>query len=418
MIAIPSIESYAPQIYQLSNGREVVYYPSSRTDLVKIDFVTESGTAYQSKKLVAGAAESLSSVASDKVDALGIAELQDEYGIDIQHSVGVLQCCTSFYALRRNADHLLNFAESLLREPSFPQDEIDIYRHKRRYDILCSLKTAPEMARRLFYQGLFGAEHPLGTYAEPDDTEELDRDSLVEHYRLRHRMGDVKFVVSGCVDDVILSSFEKHFGHEIPSRDLPYLQLSVDNLPHSASSYNYPMDSAVQVSLRIGRILPLRWDDPDYAGMMILTTILGGYFGSRLMKNIRETKGYTYGIYARTQVYRGVIVFYITSNVSKEHAADAEHEIFMEMQRLAEEPVPEEELEIVKNYMVGDIMRTVDGPFERSVRYIDMCAAGVTEQLSLNLQEALRECTPEKIKNLAARFFRPDEMIVCRVGAV
>ena len=112
------------------------------------------------------------------------------------------------------------------------------------------------------------------------------------------------------------------------------------------------------------------------------------------------------------------IVFYITSNVSKEHAADAEHEIFMEMQRLAEEPVPEEELEIVKNYMVGDIMRTVDGPFERSVRYIDMCAAGVTEQLSLNLQEALRECTPEKIKNLAARFFRPDEMIVCRVGAV
>ena len=105
MIAIPSIESYAPQIHQLSNGREVVYYPSSRTDLVKIDFVTESGTAYQSKKLVAGAAESLSSVASDKVDALGIAELQDEYGIDIQHSVGVLQCCTSFYALRRNADH-------------------------------------------------------------------------------------------------------------------------------------------------------------------------------------------------------------------------------------------------------------------------------------------------------------------------
>ena len=134
------------------------------------------------------------------------------------------------------------------------------------------------------------------------------------------------------------------------------------------------------------------------------------------MRNIREDKGYTYGIYARTQIYRGCIVFYITADVAANTADDAVSQVFHELEQLAACPVSEDELALVKNVLVGDFLRSVDGIFELSSRYCDMLANGVDECLTDNLRKALNETTAAELQELAQRLLRVEEMTVCTAG--
>ena len=137
---------------------------------------------------------------------------------------------------------------------------------------------------------------------------------------------------------------------------------------------------------------------------MVLNTVLGGYFGSRLMSNIREDKGYTYGIYSVTQIHRGSIVFYITADVAADVAQAAVDEVMNEINRLQQQPISEEELERVRNYMMGDFIRSIDGVFDLSERYRQMVATHVGEQLTTNLLDAIATATPEQLQTLAQTY--------------
>ena len=134
------------------------------------------------------------------------------------------------------------------------------------------------------------------------------------------------------------------------------------------------------------------------------------------MRNIREDKGYTYGINARTQIYRGCIVFYITADVAANTADDAIGQVFHELEQLAHEPVSDEELTLVKNVLVGDFLRSVDGIFELSSRYCDMQANGVDERLTDNLRTAIKDTTATELQELAQRLLRVEDMTVCTAG--
>ena len=136
------------------------------------------------------------------------------------------------------------------------------------------------------------------------------------------------------------------------------------------------------------------------------------------MSNLREDKGYTYGIYARTQIYRGVIVFYLTADVAGNVADEAGKEIMHELQRLVDEPVPDEELDLVRTVLVGDFLRSVDGIFERSARFCDMLGTDITEQFTDNLREAILTTTSADLQRLAATYLAPQQMTVCRAGAL
>ena len=137
---------------------------------------------------------------------------------------------------------------------------------------------------------------------------------------------------------------------------------------------------------------------------MVLNTILGGYFGSRLMSNIREDKGYTYGIYSQTQIFRDSIVFFITADVAAEATRSAVEEVFREIALLQQQPVPDEELERVRNVMMGDFIRSIDGTFEISERYRQMVFTHVTEQFTDNYLHAIQHVTPATLQRLAQKY--------------
>lgn len=405
MISLPSPDGLQPRKH---NG--CYLFPSDSTPLLKVDILFEAGSAYQHQPLCAAATSKLLSVATTDIDAIHLAEFLDYRGIVVETSSDIYQTSLTVYMLRRFAEEALPIVKRMITKPAFRGDDLQHWCRKKKNDLAALEQQTSHLARRLFYCTLFGDNHPLGRYAIPDDADRLTPDDLRRHFDQCYLHGPSAIVLSGDCEalDGIISGVEC-VAHSTRLQAPPTHH---QPLP----SHHYPLPSATQTSLRIGRILPLRWDDPDYADFTLLTTLLGGYFGSRLMSNLREDKGYTYGIYARTQIYRGCIVFFITADVAAGSADSARDEIVHELRRLADELIPDDELSLVKTVLAADFVRSVDGIFERSARFCDMFATGITEQFTANLAHTLQHTTPSQLRQLAQRLLSPDEMVYCSAG--
>ena len=417
MVSLPDTATLLPQEHPLATGGTLYAFPSASTDLVKIDLIHEAGSAYQPQPLCAAAANRLFAVASDDMDARQVAEFMDYRGIVVDHNPDILTASTSVYFLRRYLDELLPVLQQLLLHPAFPQDDFEVFLSKRRQELQAMQRKTREVARRLFYQTLFGTDHPLGRYAEPDDADRLDRETVVRFFHRRYRSRQL--IVSGNIDAELIEKVTESLAPlQVEESKNPKVEDLISTFHYQLSTFKVAVPGAVQTTLRVGRILPFRWDSVDYARFMLLTTLLGGFFGSRLMSNLREDKGYTYGIQAHTQIYRGVIVLFITTDVAASAADAAEEEIRRELQRLCDEPVGDDELAMVKTVLIGDFIRSVDGVFERSERLRSMLATDVDETFTDNLREALQTTTADHLLQLSRRFLQPADMLYCRAGAI
>lgn len=422
MLHIPSLETLTPKTHTLPNGSTVHLFPNDNLELVKLDFTIEGGSAHQPAKSLAHAANTLFGEATQQHTAEEMAEFMDFRGIVAERMIDACTGNVSFYFLRRYADELLPLIREMFDQPLVTQPLFEAYRSQREQQIRANFQKTAYMARNAFYERLYTYEHPLGTYAYPEDVAKLTLDQVSAFTKEHYRLEAAHIVLAGQIDDELLALVDGYLSPDITSAPQPRMVLSNPSkslnsesindcgshssqfTAHSSQSIHVAMPSAVQTSLRIGRVLPLAWCDPDYARFLVLNTILGGYFGSRLMSNIREDKGYTYGIYSMTQVFRGSVAFFITADVASDVAQAAVDEVFGEIRRLQDEPVSQEELELVRNYMMGDFIRSIDGTFELSERYRQMVATDVTEHFTHNLLEAIRSVTPEQLQHLAKTY--------------
>ncbi len=417
MINIPPTASLQPEEYTSSTGSRISVIRSKSTELVRFDIINEAGSAYQDQKLCAAAASRLHTVASLQHTAAEVAEWLDYRGIVMENNPDVLCCTTTIYSLRKYCDSLLPFISELRRQPAFPEDDFKAYCARRKQEIQTMSLQSKHVARRLFYEALFGREHPLGCYAVAEDADRLSLDSVKSFYR-KHYFTAPTLIVSGNVDDDLVKLFDREMGTGYES--VPPAHTTISSLQTSrtepCAGMEQELPGSVQTTIRVGRILPIRWDSLEYARLMILVTALGGYFGSRLMSNLREEKGYTYGIYARTQIYRGCIVFYITTDVAKGVADKAVHEIVSELDRCCKQPMGEEELELVKTVLSGDFVRSIDGVFERAERLGSMLQSHIDERFTDNLRLALQTTSAMDLQQLAEKYLSPDQMTICRAG--
>lgn len=410
MIQMPDTDTLVPQCFPLVDGQRMFVFKSSTTELLRIDLLHEAGSAYQQHKLCAATTNRMYTMATASLSSTQVAEFMDYRGIIVQNESDIFQCTTSFYLLRRHLDDLLPLLKSFLDEPGFTDDDFKIYLRRRKQEMLAAQMRTSDVAQRLFYSTLLGDNHPMGRYAQPEDADALALDAVKRFFADRYGRMDV--VLSGNVDNVVFEKVALLSGAEKYQQRLP--DLEVPEL-HRTGLVCRKVHGAAQTTVRVGRIIPLKWNEPDYARFVLLTTLLGGYFGSRLMENLREEHGYTYGVYARTRICRGVIVFFITSDVASDAAEAAENEIKNELQRLCDKPVDDDELELVKKVLVGDFIRSVDGVFERAERFCDMMATGVDEVFTDNLRQAVKETTAAQLHTLAQRLLSPETMLYCRV---
>jgi predicted Zn-dependent peptidase len=174
-------------------------------------------------------------------------------------------------------------------------------------------------------------------------------------------------------------------------------------------------EGALQSAIRIGRRIITR-SHPDYPGLSVLNTLLGGYFGSRLMSNIREDKGYTYGIGSAVVSLSAAGYFFISTEVGADVTSAALDEIYKEVELLRREAVDQEELAMVRNYMMGSFLKGIDGPFALIDRFKTIHLSGLDYDYFDRYLRTLESIGPEELKDLAVRYFDRNDLCELVVG--
>lgn len=415
-VPVSSLIIPKPEIFELSNGFKVAVINAGTQDLSKIEIIFRAGTRYQSQPLVANAAISLLSEGTTKRSSAQIAEELDFYGSFLEPSFSRDFSSISFYTIGKHFYPSVDVLADILLNPAYPQHELEIFCRKGKQSLLVELEKVSTLSRQHFFGALFGSSHPYGSFATPDDYDYLTRDAVQSFRERFHSSQNGLIVIAGKLDS-------KQVDFLLRLIDVPFFkpkEQEIVALPEYQTTtrriFTYKKD-AVQSSLRIGMTWPRR-DHPDMPGLNVLNTALGGYFGSRLMRNIREEKGYTYGVSSFILPFSELSVFLVSTEVGAGLAEATMIEVFNEMKRLQTEPLPTEELELVKGYMTGQLLRTFDGPLAiadslASLHQYNNLDFGYIEKLV----STINNITSDQLKDLASRYLDTDRMVISIAGS-
>ena len=287
-----------------------------------------------------------------------------------------------------------------------PQEELDIYKQNMKQRLKVNLKKSDFVAGRLMDVYLYGEKHPYGKYSRLEDFDVLNREQLLDFYKKYYLQGKLVLFVAGKLPADMASLLDQYFG------DLPNNPVSLSEIvshPSPEKKYRITNDeTGVQGSVRMARPFPNR-HHPDFMKVMVLNTLFGGFFGSRLMSNIREEKGYTYGIYSFLQNHIHDTAWMISTEAGKDVCEATIEEVYKEMKLLREEVVDEEELLLVRNYMMGGILGDLDGPFQIMGRWKNIVLNNLTEQYFYDSIHTIKTISAEELQFLAQKYLKPEE---------
>lgn len=395
---------------QLSNGL-VVYSAQEEEELVRITFFFDCGSLYETKQGTASALSKLILSGSTKYSAYEIEEALDFYGAYTDIDCTYSYISFTVFCVKEYVNPILVFLEEVLMDVTIPEKEFRLYIDKSVENLKVNEQKTSFLARRLFLENMHGTDHPYGQSMKATDYTALNRDEVQAYYAHYFKPGLSQVQVNTPLNEdalLLLSRFPR--GTTKPKADASKLKEGGKHM-----ELHYP--DAVQASLYLG--MPcLSRQDPDYPAWSLMITLFGGYFGSRLMKNIREDKGYTYGISAGTHHLPDRSFLAIRSDVKNEARKECVDEIFNEIERLKTTPIEEGELLTVKNYMLGSLQRSFDGSLALGDRYRIV----IDHQLPLDYYQAYSQkilnLTREEVYQIANKYLDTNKLHVVSVGHI
>ncbi len=398
----------------LPNGVKLYTLSSEEFEVLRVSFVFGAGSVFQSRPFAATATANMMSEGSGNMTAHEIAEQLDYYGSYFDVNVDRDYSYFSFCSLSKFVEPTLKVAEQIILHPTFPEEELRTYCNKRKQRLRIEREKVEVKAREEFAKSLFGDKHPYGVSFSESEYDTLRREHLIEIYDRLYCAENCFVVCSGRVGDVELRAIERvagalRLGGEQASVDFPE--------PQRREFHLVEQPDAVQSSIRIGRRLFTR-SHPDFLGMQMLATTLGGYFGSRLMQSLREQRGYTYGVMSAMVNFAQDGYFAIATQVGVEVTREAVELIIDEVERLRSELIDERELEMVRRIMVGEIMRILDGPFGVADVTIENILCDESNEVIARNVRRIEEYTPEELRGLAERYLDTQDMVCVVSGAM
>jgi zinc protease len=404
--SIEEINLPRPQLSLLDNGIRVYSFDAGTQDVLKIEFVFEAGSWYQDKKLQALSTVKMLTEGTANHNAAELAEIFDFYGSFIEAEAERDYTYVSLYTLNKNLEKLLPVFAEMIRGSVFPEKELSVFLTNKRQEQMVSMQKVNYIVRVKFAEQIYGAKHPYGQSPLLEDYDNISPADLLDFYNKYYVAENTRIIVSGRVPANVLKLLNSNFGDNAFKGKNKNAKVEFPVISSAIQSQVYPKENAVQSGIRIGKILFPR-NHPDYIGMAILSTILGGYFGSRLMANIREDKGYTYGIGSGLVSMRHSGYLYIASDVGADVRELAVEEIYKEIDRLCHEPVPEDELDLVRNYMTGAFLRNIDGPFAIAERFLSTLDYDLDfNEYYLHYLDTIKTINSEKIMSLAIKYLQ------------
>ena len=401
-----SISLKKPEIFKLDNGVTVYNIHAGTERVVQLEWVFKAGNWYEKKNNVAAAANFLLKNGTTKHNAYEINEYVDFYGAYLNRTCYNETASITLHCLSHHLEQLLPMVREILTDAVLPDQELQIFKQNMKQKLSVNLRKCDFVAGRKIDALLFGEKHPYGIYSELSDYDALNREELLEHYNQYYRNGYCTVFSAGILPDNYAALMNQYFG------DLPLNGRLLEEVDHAIMKdpqlkWNILNDpDGVQAAIRIARPFPTR-KHPDFPKVQVLNAVFGGFFGSRLMANIREDKGYTYGIYSFLVNHIHAGAWMISTEAGRNVAEATVNEVYHEMQQLREKPVDDEELLLVKNYLIGTLLGDLDGPFQIIGRWKNLILNDLDDSFFYHSVDTIKSIQAEELMALAHQYLNP-----------
>lgn len=411
---ISKITLATPQIITLDNGIRIYLINTGQQDACKIEFFFATGRPDEHKQLVAKSTLRLIKDGTPQFNSAELAEKIDFYGAALNLNAQLDASSIVLTALNKHLPNLIPVVYDIIWNPTFPEYELEVYKKNNQERLKLELLKNDVLAYRKFTELIFGINHPYGYNSYPETYNDIQRSDLQKHHSERFGSNNCTIFISGKVGNEEINLINHYFGKINKIVNPQPLNLNKIQL-FEPQKIKIDNEDSIQTSIKIGMKCFNR-KHPDYNGMFVLNTIIGGYFGSRLMLNLREDKGYTYNIYSSLDTMKYDGYFYISTDTSHSLVEKAKTEIFREIKILQDQLIDPIEHKMVKNYLLGNLLSMMDGPFNT----MDVVKTYISEDIDLNhfdqLVEYIQNFNAEDIRTLANKYLNEDQLWEITVG--
>ncbi len=398
-----------PEPVILSNGMKMWIAGNGEDDINKLCIYLNGG-AFQESRPVQATTCSLAIFSGNKfMNHNEIAEAIDYYGAWRAAQVNDNTTAISISSLNEYFNNTLPILCDSMRFPVFPDSELEITKRQLAVNCATARERVKYIANKEMMRLYYGNGHPLAIDPTPQDIESLTRDDMVAFHNAYYKAENCNIVLAGHITDKEIDTIERVVGDWKPL-GAPAQVIEPEATPSGDTFRIVHKAGAVQSAITMTiRAIPRR--HPDYFKLRILTTVLGGYFGSRLMSNIREDKGYTYGINSilSGRAFDGYIA--ISTECDTKHTWNVIRETKNEITRLCHEPIPQHELDIVKRYMMSDMAKTLDTPFNIAAYIGNMFCYGIYPTYFNEHVDAILSVNSQQLLETAQKYLNPDNLL-------
>lgn len=385
----------------LDNGAEVYVIDAGAEEVLQLEWVFYSGNWFEKKNLVAASTNFLLKNGTSTKTAFQLNEHFEYYGSYLNRNCYNETATVSLHCLTKHLEALLPVVKEMLVDSIFPEEEIKTYKQNMKQRLNVNLKKCDFVANRLIDAYLYGGQHPYGRFTKFEDFDNVTREEILEFYKQYYQNGRFVLFVGGKVPSNLFELLNKNFG------DLNYKPVAVETIsaqPAPEKKYRVVNDAqGIQGAVRLGIHFPNR-HHPDFMKAQVLNNLFGGFFGSRLMSNIREDKGYTYGIYSFLENHIQQSAWIISTEAGRDVCEATIAEVYKEMELLRNEPVDDEELLLVRNYMMGSILGDLDGPFHIINRWKNIILNDLDGDYFYQQIETIKKVNAKELQELANKY--------------
>jgi zinc protease len=397
--ALPSAE-----VKKMPGGSRLHFMRNSTQPVIRFEIVFPAGKWYEPQKGVSFLTSKLLMEGTKNKSAKQIADILDFYGASLECNQGFDNATLTLYCLSKYLPDLLPLVKEILEEPAFPEKEFELLRLRTAQNLSIERKKPAYLAMERFTAKIYGANHPYVSGLKESDINAVELNQIKSFFGQTYLLPDSEIFACGDLNEnlqKLVEDFTNSLSTLVNNNSLEQVKHSI--LPEPTLE-NIPMEGSMQAAVRMGEIFPLI-NHPDYLKLNVVNKILGGYFGSRLMKNIREDKGYTYGIYSSLSPRKYSTLFFIGTDVNVNNAWDTVDEVKKEINKLKVELVSEEEFHTVKNYMIGKFLNETNNIFDQCDRYKHI----IIHELPLDhyswYLKTIREISAEEVRTLMQKYF-------------
>lgn len=410
---IRSVVSPLVDLKRTNNGISIYEILKSECEVVFLEIVFKVGRFEEDKKMISRCTASLLTEGAGKWSSSEISEIVEYYGASLNVSSDLDHSTLRLVCLKKYFSQFEQILIAILNEPHFDSEELSLFINRKIERLKEDLSKNDLISFRYLTEAIFGADHPYGYNSTEELYQNVTCDDLKAYFNENYRSNNAIVFLAGDVDTSIREALER-VCHSIKAPLSDSVIRKFETRKSDQKQIFIP-GSKNQTSIKMGRHLFGR-SHKDFYGVNYLTTVLGGYFGSRLVSNLREDKAITYGIYATVETSLRDGYFMISTEVRQDAVDLCISEIYKEFDRLKKETISAEESEMVNNYLMGNYLTLLDGPFN-SIKAIKTL---VLSDIPLNELNSLIShsisFSPEVIRDYANKYLNRNDFWEVTVG--